>query len=310
MPLPAYLNEEYQSTHSNLFKDSITVPLNTVLPPGIKQSDFDAAIARYRNVVGDDQVYLVDDLAEYIDPYEMHETEDKRRIPSAAVRPSNVEELRGVLKVSNEADIPVWTFSRGKNLGYGGPAPRVTGSIALDLHRMNKIIEVNAAYAYAVVEPGVTFTELYDYCVKNKLNVWPSVPSLGWGSVVGNTLDRGTGFTPTAAHHQHIAGLEVMLANGDLVRTGQFGVSNSPSSHLSKFTFGPSIEGLFLQSNLGIVTKMGIWLTPAPQAFMSCTFDMPNFEDVEAIVDIFGPLRRDGLLPNTIYSYASKVLPA
>jgi hypothetical protein len=65
---------------------------------------------------------------------------------------------------------------------------------------MNKIIEVNAEYAYAVVEPGVTFTELYDYCVKNKFNVWPSVPSLGWGSVVGNTLDRGAGFTPTAMH--------------------------------------------------------------------------------------------------------------
>ena len=63
---------------------------------------------------------------------------------------------------------------------------------------MNKIIEVNAEYAYAVVEPGVTFTELYEYCVANKLKVWPSVPSLGRGSVVGNTLDRGTGFTPTA----------------------------------------------------------------------------------------------------------------
>lgn len=184
---------------------------------------------------------------------------------------------------------------------YGGPAPRVNGSVALDLHRMNRIIEVNAEYAYAVVEPGVTFTELYEHCVAHGLKVWPSVPSLGWGSVVGNTVDRGTGFTPTATHHQHICGVEAMLANGELVRTGQFAVSGSPSSHLSKFTFGPSIEGLFLQSNLGIVTKLGIWLTPAPQAFMSCSFDMPDFDDVATIVDVFGPLRRDGLLPNTVY---------
>lgn len=69
---------------------------------------------------------------------------------------------------------------------YGGPAPRVVGSVAVDLHRMNKIIEVNEEFSYAVVEPGVTFTDLYEYCVKNKLSVWPSVPSLGWGSVVGN----------------------------------------------------------------------------------------------------------------------------
>ena len=69
---------------------------------------------------------------------------------------------------------------------YGGPAPRLSGLLALDLHRMNKIIEVNQESSYAVVEPGVTFTDLYDYCVLHKLKVWPSVPSLGWGNMVGN----------------------------------------------------------------------------------------------------------------------------
>ncbi|KAF2015802.1 vanillyl alcohol oxidase [Aaosphaeria arxii CBS 175.79] len=298
---PAYTNPEYQTTHLTLFKQSITTPLKSVLPPGVTRYAFEAAILQYMVVVGHEQVLQGDALAEYIDPYELREAEGKRKMPSAAVRPKSVEELREILRISNEFDVPVWTFSRGKNLGYGGPAPRANGSVALDLHRMNKIIEVSADYAYAVVEPGVTFTELYEYCTEHKLTVWPSVPSLGWGSVVGNTVDRGTGFTPTATHHQHICGVEVMLADGDLVRTGQFAVSGSPSSHLSKFTFGPSIEGLFLQSNLGIVTKLGIWLTPAPQAFMSCSFDMPDLEDVETIVDVFGPLRRDGLLPNTVY---------
>ncbi|KAH7402108.1 hypothetical protein DE146DRAFT_631375 [Phaeosphaeria sp. MPI-PUGE-AT-0046c] len=301
MPSAAYLDKEYQDTHYNLFKDSITVALKPVLPPGVSQNTFNNAIQGYKAAVGSNQVLQGEDLTEYIDPYELQEAEGTRKMPSAAVRPANTEELKQVLKVSNEFGIPVWTFSRGKNLGYGGPAPRVSGSVALDLHRMNKVIEVNAEYSYAVVEPGVTFTDLYDYCVKSKFNVWPSCPSLGWGSVVGNTIDRGAGFTPTAMHHQHISGVEVILANGDMVRTGQFAISNSPSSHLSKFTFGPSIEGLFMQSNLAIVTKLGIWLTPAPQAYMSCTFDMPELEDIETIVDIFGPLRRDGLLPNTVY---------
>lgn len=183
---------------------------------------------------------------------------------------------------------------------------------------MSRIIEVNQQFSYAVVEPSVIFTDLYQYCASKKLQVWPSVPSLGWVSVVGSvtellylltqimltslqTVDRGTGFTPTATHHQNIAGLEVMLADGDLVRTGQFAISNSPSAHLSKFSFGPSMEGLFLQSNLRVVTKMGIWLQPQPQAYMSWSFDMPEFEDVETIVDIFGELRRDGLLPSTVY---------
>lgn len=69
---------------------------------------------------------------------------------------------------------------------YGGPAPRVTGSVALDLHRMNRIIEVNDEHAYAVVEPGVTWQDLYDYCIKHEKKVWPSTPTLGWGSVIGN----------------------------------------------------------------------------------------------------------------------------
>ena len=97
-----------------------------------------------------------------------------------------IEDLQAVLKTANEFSIPLWTFSRGKNIGYGGPAPRLPGSVALDLHRMNKLIEVNEKFAYAVVEPGVTFTDLYNYCASHKLKVWPSVPSLGWGSVIGN----------------------------------------------------------------------------------------------------------------------------
>lgn len=117
----------------------------------------------------------------------MHEADPtKRKVPSAAVCPSSVEELRGALRIANAHGIPVWTFSRGKNLGYGGPAPRVNGSVALDLHRMNKVIEVNDQYHYAVVEPGVTFMELYRYCVERGKRVWPSTASLGWGSVMGN----------------------------------------------------------------------------------------------------------------------------
>lgn len=117
MPSQAYIDHEYQNTHYNLFKDSITVPLKPVLPPGLEQDAFDKAIEQYRAVVGKDQVLDGDDLTEYIDPYELQEAEGTRKMPSAAVRTGSVEELKKVLKVSNDFGIPVWTFSRGKNLG-------------------------------------------------------------------------------------------------------------------------------------------------------------------------------------------------
>jgi hypothetical protein len=117
MPSQAYLDNEYQSTHFSLFKESITVPLKPVLPPGLQQSTFNDAVLEYKAAVGENQVLQGDDLTEYIDPYELQEAEGTRKMPSVAVRPGSIAELREVLKVSNKYSIPVWTFSRGKNLG-------------------------------------------------------------------------------------------------------------------------------------------------------------------------------------------------
>lgn len=83
---------------------------------------------------------------------------------------------------SHEADM-ITTAS------YGGPSPCVGGSVVLSLYRMDRIVEVNEKAAYAVVEPGVTFFDLYNYCRDNKLALWPSVPAISWGSVVGNVCD-------------------------------------------------------------------------------------------------------------------------
>ncbi|KAK0624777.1 hypothetical protein B0T17DRAFT_638641 [Bombardia bombarda] len=297
-----YPDPEYEAAHQATYERAPRHPIKPALPPGVRAEDFAQAIQDFIAAVGEKSVFVNEGLSDYIDPYDIHEAdESKRKVPSAAVCPQSTDQLKQVLAIANKHAIPLWTFSRGKNLGYGGPAPRVNGSVALDLHLMNKIIEVNDEFHYAVVEPGVTFIDLYRYCVEHKKTVWPSTASLGWGSVMGNTLDRGMGFGQLFAHHQSMAGLEVMLADGDLVRTGQFGITNSPSAFISKFTYGPSVEGLFLQSNLGVVTKLSIWLVPQPQAFMSCTFSMPRFDDLEVMVDAFGEMKRNGTIHSLVW---------
>lgn len=80
-----YEDPEYQSHHRNLFAGALLTPLVHVLPPGVTQEDFDHAIAEFGKIIGKEHTFLGAALEEYVDPYELYETEGKRRMPSAAV---------------------------------------------------------------------------------------------------------------------------------------------------------------------------------------------------------------------------------
>ena len=81
-----YHDPVYQDTHHKLFSKSLTRPLESVLPPSVKQADFDLAISDYVSIVGKDAVFTGKALEGYIDPYELHEAEEaERKVPSAAV---------------------------------------------------------------------------------------------------------------------------------------------------------------------------------------------------------------------------------
>jgi FAD/FMN-containing dehydrogenase len=71
--------------------------------------------------------------------------------------------------------------------------------VAIDLgRRMNKILEVSVENAFALVEPGVTFFDLHEYLVEHNLRgkLWVDVPDIGGGSIIGNAVERGVGYTP------------------------------------------------------------------------------------------------------------------
>ena len=146
----------------------------------------------------------------------------------------------------------------GPQQRYGGASARVDGSLIVSMRRMNRVLAVDDAGAYAVVEPGVRFLDLREHGHR----LWPSSPDLGWGSVVGNTLEYGRGYTPYGDHASNACGLEVVLPSGEAMRTGMGAMSDSKSWHPYPWSFGPTHTGLFMQSNLGIVTKMGVWLMP------------------------------------------------
>jgi len=103
-------------------------------------------------------------------------------------------------------------------------------------------------------------------------------------------------------------GMEVVLPNGDLIRTGMGALPDNNTWHLFPYGlildfvtnvgFGPFHDGIFTQSNYGIVTKMGIWLMPDPGGYQSYLITFPREEDLHQIIEIIRPLRIAMVLQN------------
>ena len=295
-----------------------------VLPPNTSAENFKDFTIKLAEVVGDENVVVISnedelELESYIEPSKAHDTfhvlDKGYFVSSAVVMPRDVPDVQAIMRLCNEYEIPVWPFSIGRNVGYGGAAPRVPGSIGLDMgHHMNKILNVDVDGAYALVEPGVTFFDLHDYLVKNKLRdkLWIDTPDLGGGSILGNTIERGVGYTPYGDHWMMHSGLEVVLPDGSLIRTGMGALpnpeadSNAPPHdqkphacwQLFNYGFGPYNDGIFTQSSLGIVVKMGIWLMTNPGGFQSYCVTIPRDQDLHAVLEIIRPLRVNMILQN------------
>jgi len=268
-----------------------------ILPPHLTARGFSQAMAAFARVVGREWVLDSDvDRHTYLDAYAPGDAET--HAPSAALAPASVEELQALLRLANEHRVPLWPVSRGKNLGYGGSAPRMPGTVVVDLGRMNRILEINPELGYCLIEPGVGFFQLYDEIKARNLDLQMGIPGNAWGSVVGNALERG--FSQAGDHSANICGLEVLLPDGSRVRTGMGAMEGNATWPLFRHGFGPSWDQMFVQSNFGVVTKMGLWLKPAPEAVINVGIKLPRPEDVGQWADIVAPLRIAGVLDGNL----------
>lgn len=130
--------------------------------------------------------------------------------------------------------------------------------------------------------------------------------------MLGNAVERGVGYTPYGDHYMMHCGMEIVLPNGELIRTGM-GALPSPNAdpnappheqepnscwQLFNYGFGPYNDGSFTQSSLGIVVKMGIWLMVNPGGYQSYLVTLPRDEDLHQAVEIIRPLRVAMVLQN------------
>ena len=221
--------------------------------------------------------------------------------PAGVLYPRSTADVQAIVRLANKHYVPLYPISTGYNIGMGSRSAARPSQMVVDLgFKMNKIITIDEKLGYAVVEPGVSYQAMYDELVRrgNKLmlDVTSGPPQ---GGIIGNALDKGAGYTPYFDHFGISCGLEIVLGNGEVLRTGDgvLDVESLTNWHTSKYSFGPNLDGLFAQSNYGIVTRMGFWLMPRPPAVRTFHFAFPDDDDLEQIIDLCRPLKMSNFVP-------------
>jgi glycolate oxidase subunit GlcD len=207
--------------------------------------------------------------------------------PDVVVFAESTEQVSKLLKFASANKIPV--TARGAGYGYVGGCVPSRGGIALSLARMNRIKEVSFGDAIAIVEPGVITAELQARVREQKLFYPPDPASKKDCSLGGNVATNAGGprCLKYGVTRNYVVGLEVVLANGDVLRTG---------GRVHKNKTGFNLVGLFVGSEgmLGVVTEITLKLLPLPPARATLSASFASMSEAAATVQaIFA----EGFLP-------------
>jgi len=239
-----------------------------------------AALAAWRRIVG--RAHVVTDPAA-LDAASTA-TYDTRPRVHAIVRPASVADVQACVRIAQSLRVPIYPISRGCNWGYGSRVPPEDATL-LDLRRMNRIVAFDPVLAYVTVEPGVTVGQLAGFLRRRRASLRISLTgSSPDASLVGNAVERGLGNGIDFDRFANTCEIEAVLPDGSLLNTGWAGFA-ARAAHTFPGALGPSLSGLFVQSNLGIVTRMTIWLWPASRHREIVRFGVDDPARLAALLD-------------------------
>jgi glycolate oxidase len=209
------------------------------------------------------------------------------RTPDAVVLAKSAATVSTVLKFASLHRIPV--TPRGAGYGYVGGAVPSEGGIALSVAGMNRIKEINSADFVAVVEPGVLTAKLQAAVEKKGLFYPPDPASRADCSIGGNIATNAGGprCLKYGVTRDYVLGLEVVLANGEIVRLGSRTHKNKTGFDLHRLFVGS--EGM-----LGIVTEATLKLLPLPPYRAALSV---GFKDMKSAVHAMSAVLAAGYLP-------------
>jgi len=208
-------------------------------------------------------------------------------LPDAVAFPKNTAEVSKILSFCHRHRIPVTT--RGGGRGYVGGCVPVKGGLVLSLIKMNRILEISSRDGLAVVQPGVITSQLAAVAKRRRLFYPPDPASLKESTLGGNIATNAGGprCLKYGVTRNYVLGLEVVLADGTVVRVG---------GRTHKNRTGFDLVGLFTGSEgmLGVVTEATLRLLPLPPTRSALRAEFSSVEKAAAGVQkILG----SGLLP-------------
>lgn len=175
-------------------------------------------------------------------------------LPAAVLRPGSTTEVAAILAVADAHRIPV--TARGSGTGLSGACTPVDGGIVVSFERMTQVLEIDTENHMAVVQPGLTLAELDEQLAAHDL-VYPVFPGEYSASLGGNVNTNAGGMRAVkyGVTRHHVIGLEVVLASGEVIRTGGKVVKATAGYDLTQLVLGS-------EGTLGLVTEATLKLYP------------------------------------------------
>ena len=212
--------------------------------------------------------------------------------------PTSKTELRELIKRFHRSKESYFAISTGNNWGYGCNSANINSQHCIELSKMDQIIDFDNKRGLITIQPGVTYGQLSTF-LKERGEQWITPVHGGGGScsVIGNTLERGYGLTPTADHFQACQSLEAFLPNGLTYRSPFQSMKLDKLGKLFRNGIGPYLDGIFTQSNFGIVTEMTVKLAPKSDVIELFFINIKE-EELKNAVKIIQKLKKE--LKNSI----------
>lgn len=233
---------------------------------------------------------LSDEAERYVYSFDASNNQQNKALPDAVVFVENIEQVLKVVKIANEQMTPI--ICRGAGTNTVGACVPTHGGIVLNFSKMNKILEINQENMTARVQPGVVVGDLQKAVEKQGLFYPPDPSNLKISTIGGSIAQNSAGARcfKYGATKDYIIDMLVVMANGELIRTGSNTIKNATGYNLGSIFIGS-------EGTLGIVVEATIKLIPKPEETQVI---MAYFDTVEDSIYAVNKIIEKQVFPATI----------